>query len=393
MSSKRYLLILLLFACLDLLSAQPGFMLDSGFYLDDDLDLKVSNRIGVYGQFGSGFDWELESDLRRAVGQSGPRLHEYIHTAQAEVGHKSALGNFRVAYANTIYGEPELMGLYPAWMPVAVYKRLMAQQGYLSASSSHEAWSLDAGALYRYLRVEPWQLDFSDFQFYPQPRTGFADLYGDARLSWQAGQDLSFYAAVHLKAGFYDENDPYDYNAVKLGSDLHIKPWARGRLDAGFAVSHREGDAIDAPRANLVQTRLRYQHSLMPSLNGFITWENNTCFDDSLSALYLISNYLRPQLVYSLDYDGTGMSFLRLGAKYSPENDANAIFGDAEARIWKGLYAGLGYGNIPDRMEQYSSALLYRFWGSEAGLRYQHREFKIYPGKTDYWGVETRLYW
>ena len=393
MSSKRYLLILLLLGSMVGLLAQPRLSMDAGLYLDDELELKARNRISATGSFGQGWNWELQSDLHRSRGQSAAQLEELTHAGKAELGYQSGLGTYRLGYTHSVFGESSLLGLYPAWMPALNYKRLMAHQASFSSHNAYDDWSLDAYGIYRHLRVEPYSFDFGDFQFHPQDPEGYSDAFGGAKLSWDASNAVKIYTAMEIKAGFHAEEDPYDYSTVTLGCEGLYKPLPQGRLEGSVQISHRDGDAIDAPKANLVRARLRYQHTFMPGLSGFITWENNTCFADSLSALYLISNYLRPQLVYTLDYDPSGMSYLRLGGKYSPENEASAVFGDGEARLWKGLYASLGAGLIPERLEQYSSALLYRFSSSELGIRYLHREFIIYPGKTDYWGVETRLYW
>lgn len=393
MSSKRYLLILPLLGLLMGLAAQPRFALNTGLFTDEDWEPRIHNRLSVNGSLGRQLDWELESDLYRSQGLSGPQQQVLSHDARASLAYRMSSLRLKAQYANTLYDDSVLMGLYPVWMPFNTYERRMAHQGSMTAGWELGAISIDASGIYRYLRAKPWMLDMSDFQLYPQDPEGFSDLYASGEVGYRIGSDIRVLVAYDHKQGFYSEDATYDMNSVKLGCEASVKPLENGRLEGSVAVSHRSAEAIDDPRANLVKARLRYQHRLLPNLSGFLSWENNSCFDDDLGAIYLISNYLRGQCVYTLDYDASASSYLRLGGKYSPENDASAVFADAEAKLVKGLYAGVGTMLIPERLEQYHGSLGYRLGSAELGLRYQHREFKIYPGKTDLWGLETRVWW
>lgn len=376
------------------LCAQPILILKSSVYSDVDWALRAENRFDVSNSPSADFHWTISNDAIHAKGfteNNKQTLH--INTnLRALYSHTDA---FRLAasYRNISYGSAEILPLYPSWSSLQ-YKRRMQHWGGIEGTGSIGALNINASGSIKALYLTPYMIDPADFELKPQSNDTYQDVYANLLLGINVLGSVDVYAGIDYKDALYTDNNEFGISNVMLGSKVRIQASDIGQLLLTAHLTHREGEPVSAEKANLLHSKARYQHRFNPDLSGFITLENNMCVDNEASALYLVSNYARVQLRYNMPWDAESTSYLTGGFKYSPENDANALFADSELRVMGNVYARLGCNVTLDRYQHYTGAMCYRFSSiNEIALAYHHREFSSRPGKTDYWGLETKLYW
>ncbi len=397
MSAKRCLLILPLLALACLLQAQSAFSLHSagGMATGGAAVAYFGNsRLAWQHRFSPSLDLRLSSDLHATDRPLAPTTQKLWHIAELEARYHSAPLQIRAGYRNLAFGSSQLLGLYPAWVPAQSQKRLLEHQAGLAANWDTEILQAAAYAQAKHLRYTPYELDLETFELLAGENTGVTDLYSGLNLQLSLPGGLSARVALDHKDGIFADAGIYRLTNIKAGLAATIDPLPASTLSASFDVTNRQGDAIPHGRRNLLETRLRYRHRFNDTLAGYLLWINNSCLNGDLNRVRLVSNYLRAQLKYSFVSDPSGGSYVIVGAKYSPENEADAWFASGDYRLWNRLYSGLEINCQPGRALGYGARLSYYYIPvNEIYLRYLRSENEILNTRADYWGLGTSLYW
>lgn len=394
MSSKRCLLIIFLLWVSTAIFCQTLASLKTEVYADADWNLRAENHLDISFPQGKHLQWDLSSDFIRAVGFTDNQIQDtHNHTTIGMTYIPYTRLTLGTEYRNIVFGDADILPLYPTWSNMQ-YKRHMQHWAHVNVSGSWSvlAWKLNGA--FKSLDLTPYLIDPVDFELKPQADDSYQDVYSSANIGWSVGPNVLLHAGLDIKESLFADSGAYDFNVFELGCNFQTDIGNAGMLSADISVTHRDGKDVNPQTQNLIHSQIRYKHNLVSGLSGFITFENNSCMDAELSEVYLISNYVRAQLRYTMPWDEQSLSYITSGYKYSPENNANAVFADAEAYLGLGVMTRLGFSHIPDRFNHLQASLAYRFSAvNDVGLVYHHREVIARPGKTDYWGLETKLYW
>jgi len=124
-----------------------------------------------------------------------------------------------------------------------------------------------------------------------------------------------------------------------------------------------------------------------------VSYINNGCSDSELGTFYFISHQLRSQVQYSFAFDESMASYILIGGKYSPENDANAAFMEVQSRLVSKVYALAALKNQIDNIKTYQARVSYFLNPvSDFQLHYIGSDFSPDRSTLHYLGVGSSVY-
>jgi len=397
MSQPRHLLILAFLLPVLALAAQDAFLLKTGFSSFQDRKkegVNAFNHLEWEHCFTPRLQLELSSDLSSSDRYLAPADQKFWHNGK--LGARYSVSNFDLAasYRNTIYGSSKLLGLYPVWNNLQSQRKEMQHESSLAVQYSLPALSLQAQGRHKHLRFTPYELDLNTFELVEQDPAGVDDIYYGVGGRFDFLDYFSASMAANHKDGLFAKEGQYRLTDISASLAAQYPVSGQSHLEASLQITNRDGAAISDEKRNLLQTRIRLQQQFSNDLRGWLLYVNNSCLAADARNIYLVSNYLRAQLQYTSPYDASAGSFACLGAKYSPENKANAWFGEVEHKLVRGLYAGAGFNLQPERLNQYSGKLSYHFPGvNEVYLQYGFRDYQTGNRQTRYLSLGSNLYW
>lgn len=397
MSKQRYLLIILLVSYLGMLNAILQFQ--NGFYTvlsDDkpvflyqsrmDLDLNIEPELS--------FSYRCKMDL--ADHQLGEFPQNKYRNSLLALNYHRRNWNLEAGYRNTLYGTSSTLPLYPDWNPSLDMERKVQHQSQLEFNGHLNPVSFSAYGIQKHLRAIPIEYAFdNDFNLISirGAERGFDDLYYGLGLEAAVLPFLSVRAGSDLRQANFDSSDLYSLNSLYLGSSLELKPSQSCRISGDFVWNNRNGESLPVQSRNMFQSSLRIQQRFGLQLNGFLSITNNSCADEELSELFLISNSLRSHLQYSFSYDPSQASYLMIGGKYSPENETSAVFAEAQCRLLNHLYSLVAVNHLPETHSIYQSKLSYYFSPvSECYLHYTANDYELTQSISHYLGIGTSIH-
>jgi len=381
-----------------LLLALPALCVD-GFHiktsvlgvLSDPSGWMLQNRMGWERAISADLSLALDSDLRWTDHYLENDPQKAWHSGNAALKWHNGPFTVKAAYRNTFYGSSAQAQLFPQWNPLTEYKKSLQHQSAVAADWDE---TIDVYAMHKHLRATPYTFDFGTWQFVEGQEDGLDDVYAGIGAAWKPSQHLKLLLGTEYKDGNFATDGQYQITTLTAGAETNYSLSYGSRVDGSLRVEHREGDFADTQRANVLRTRIRVQKRIINDLAAMLVWENNACFDNGFSALRLISNYLRAQAVFNLGYDAEAASFLSGGFKYSPENEATAVFGETDCLIGFHTYAGAGAQWIPERQSTLRASLTHRFMkNQDVRLSYTRVNNLETPSHTDYLGISTGFWW
>lgn len=302
------------------------------------------------------------------------------------------------SYRSTLWGSSKALNLYPVDSPGLDFRRNAEHQSSLSLSSEFQKLRGSAFAIHRQLRARPvsyvydWQTDTTISEVHAEK--GLDNVYAGADAAYQIRPYLRAGAFVRHSEAHFDRADSYRMDAAGLNAELEHKLDSNTRILGHFVWTNRFNENLSPESRNLLQSGVRIQRTLLPGLNSFVSYQNNSCTDAGLDTLYLISNQIRAQIQYHFSYDPDKDSYLLAGAKFSKSNEASAFYSEAQSRIMNRLYARVGWKWLPELYVQYTGRLGYFFYGlGEMYLLYQkHEPFPLQTADFHYLGFGSSIY-
>jgi hypothetical protein len=393
MSKQRCVLIFLI-----LLASVTAYGMD-GFNIKTSVSgissgpkgILLQNRMGWQGSIAPGTTLLMDSDLRWSDVLLQDDLQKAWHSGSIRLDWKTAPFNISAAYRNLLFGSPARAQLFPTWDPLTEFDRNLQHQTTLKADWNN---TVSLYGMHKHLRVIPYTFDFDIGQIVMGDEQGLDDLYAGIGTTWRPSRNWTLGLGADYKDGTFATGEQYEVASYR-GSVQCEYPFSQNSgVSGSIVVEHRDGDFADAQRSNVLRSRVRVQHRIINDLSAVLVWENNSCFDDQFSALRLMSNYFRVQSVFNLGYDVSAGSYLLGGIKVSPENDASAMFAEAECLIGYNVYAGTGLQVIPDRQNTYTASLSRKFLKNhELSLEYNRAEDLKTDIQKDYFGLSTGFWW
>lgn len=401
MSQQCCLLIALCLLLSCVLAAQSEFTLHSEIgLLQDSVDTGSAayNKLDWNLLLAPYLELEASADLNAKSLTIAPNIQKLWHNASFGASFQTAGFRAHAAYHNLAFGNSQLLSLYPDWDPLLSQERLTQHQGTFVAGYSAPFLQTEAYAQTKHLRYTPYlaELNMETFEMdlVQQPNTGVSDQYYGLRLAAPIIKGLSANLAADYKDGSFASAGEYRLTGLTAGLTADYKLLAQSTLSAAFNWTNRTGLAVPKEKRNLLECSLRYQQRISPDLAGYLLYINNSCLDSGLDTLSVVSNYLRAQLQYSFPSDPSGGSYLLFGAKYSPENKADAYFASTDYRVIGNLYTGVAVNFQPERQTTWSGKIGYYYTPvNELHLQYSHRENSFLDFETDYIGFGSSLYW
>gem|GEM_PF-2810138 len=191
------------------------------------------------------------------------------------------------------------------------------------------------------------------------------DLYAGAEVVMKLPQDISCKIGVDLKqhvGGSY-----FDRTTTHVGIGIEKDILSVFNLFAATTIYNSNQPDYRDILTNQVVSELRLGHRIVPELAGFVSYINRSCFADPGEDIYLLANYLRAHLQYSMPYDLSACSYILAGVKSRPENlDAfhpsnTAYFLETDFKLGCGLYLGGNMNLMKEYRDEYSGKLTYHF--------------------------------
>ncbi len=395
MSKQRHLLIAAFWLLALALPAQSSLTLENALGLEFSSDASSHtemNRLAWEQRLSPHWDLRLASNLRSTGLYVSGDPQKLWHHGELAVTGGNGVWELEAGYRNLFFGSPDTLGLYPDWKPFVAQERTLQHQATLIAGYKTPFLTASSHAQFKYLRYRPWELDLNTFELVPGPREGVGDVYYGLGLQTPPVGGISAHLALDRHQALSTEI--YGLDQFNGGLDAEYRLGTYGWFSGSVNWTWRQGEGVPDQKRHLLQSTLRYQQRFTPDLAGFVYLVNNSCLDAGFNGLYLVSNYLRAQLKYSLPTDPSTSSYLLAGGKFSPENSASALFAETELRVWKSVYAGGGVNFQPGRQFTLSGKLGYFFNPtSELRLLYSHRANTLLNYSSDFIGLGSSLHW
>lgn len=369
MSSKRYLLSILFLLSVLGLTAQFSFqsstdlrlrtgdpnawglVMDTGIYapIDQYSYIEVTNLLDW---------WDRATENRNAKTRDHFTLGYVYNEDSLEYG---------LSYYGTFFKDatPIFIEFDPTAPQWAQYSRKAIHQANLDLNYRLGQLNASADANLRLVKTEP-QLLFGSPD--PEPESSIFDNYLSAGADYQIIPELAVTAELNYRtqAPYYqlaDSSRDLQSYAVRTGLAF-TKDFGTNILSIASRYQLQDWDTMADALGNQFISELHYNHSFTPYLNGFVSLINrSSLYEDEL---YLLANYARAQIKYSLPSDDLAASYVLLGAKVRPANDeafhpdCSAYFGECNFRLVPNLYLGAGLNIAPEIQNQYSARLSYR---------------------------------
>ena len=393
MPKQRHLLILALLACVIPAFAESSFFVKTSVQniSAEQSGWLLQNRFGWQQELAPRLNFSLDAEQRWSDIYLRDNPQKAWYGSLAALDWQKGTLALKAAYRNISFGDAAPLQLYPNWAPTTEYRRKTQHQAALAADwrDNVRGW-----VMYKRLNALPYTLDFNTFELVQGEETGLEDLYGGLGLAWKPSENWKLAVGADHKDGTFVRDDLFRVTKLTASAEAQYSLDYGSRLEGSLAVEHREAGFADSQRENVLRTRLRLQKRVTSELSSLLVWENNSCFDNKFHALRLISNYLRLQAVLNLPYDPAAASYILGGVKYSPENDASALFAETDCLIGWHSYAGCGAQIIPERQSILKGWLSHRFWkNQEVRLGYSRVENLANSAHTDQVGVSAAFWW
>lgn len=369
MSSKRYLLSILFLLIVLGLTAQFSFqsstdlrlrtgdpnawglVMDTGIYapIDQYSYIEVTNLLDW---------WDRATENRNAKTRDHFTLGYVYNEDSLEYG---------LSYYGTFFKDatPIFIEFDPTAPQWAQYSRKAIHQANLDLNYRLGQLNASADANLRLVKTEPHLLFGSPD---PQPESSLFDNYITAAAGYQLIPELAVNAELNYKtqtpyAELIDSSRDSESYALRTGLAFN-KDFGTNILSLDIRYQKQDWDNMPEALGNQFISELHYNHSFGPYLNGFLSFINrSSLYEDELC---LLANYARAQIKYSLPSDELAGSYVLLGAKLRPANDAafhpdcSAYFGECNFLLVPNLYLGAALNLAPEIQNQYSARLSYR---------------------------------
>ncbi|GAB1467749.1 hypothetical protein MASR2M64_04320 [Candidatus Cloacimonadota bacterium] len=397
MSKQCYLLVILL---LGVWGLKAEVQLQSGFYsvsgnekqtylnqslLDADFSLIPNLTLSVISKLDAADRKVQEFPQKKWMNNSIGLQYRKEHW-DAEVG-----------YRNLLFGSPDRLQLYPEWRPGTDFDRQTQHQAQLGIKGNFAGLSVSAYGINKQLRCNPveYVYDFGADTMIPtvMPEQSFGDVYYGVELSYAVKPFLSINASTDMKqANFTGAPDIYKLNTFTLGTQMELQPISSSRFSGTFNWRNCDGRGIPDITRNIFETTLRYQQSLGLQFSGFISLINDSCSDDKLNEVYLLSNQVRCHLLYHFEYDPAQASYISAGVKHSLKEEAIAIFGEGQWKLVDHVYGTLGYRRIGTTINNYQVKVSYNFRSfTECYLQCNINDSTLSTKPLNYLGIGTSI--
>ena len=394
MSKQRYLLVLLI-AVGSILSGQVHLQNSSILWLGDhgnDMDILFSDQFSMLYDLSSNLRWSLDNDLLRRDFPAEDQNQRFFNSMNTFALYRHGNSRAKLGYRNTLYGGADQLALYPLTQPLRVYDREMQNSAYLGWEQIVGQFNLSGGAMISSLHLTPWnyELDLDSFELIAsrQKDAVLWDYRSGLKLAYSPGDGVTFHSGYQYSIVDMDASKANHQGLSELGMTSKTRLSYNTDVEVSFTWQNRQNDAIIAERTNLYNSSFYLRSTLLPQVNLSLGYSNHLCSDAKISEILLISNYLRGSLKYSFLFDETGASYLLAGGKYSPENKADAIFGQFDVKTVQSFSIGGGLLLSPDSHTEYNARVAYRLGvHNSLSLLYRYREHEADSALWRYLGI------
>lgn len=386
---------------LSLLGAQIRFQNHAEMWFgdgNDNPDVLIKDHVSVSYPISAKLLWEADNDLVRRDYKSENQNQRLYNSLQSSLTYTSNSRFAKASLRNTLFGDATALSFYPTTQALRDYEREMQNNAYLVLGNKIGKVKLRADGMLKALQTKRWEYEL-DLETFELERNRIADA---TIMDWNAGitavfqseSGMEVFASYRKSEHDRDEQNAKQMQSSELGLAYSKKLFYLADIDAAFAWQNRQSDIIARERSNLYNSNFRIRSNISEQLGFSISYANHLCSDSQLNEILLISNYLRTHLKYSLDYDDSGASYLLAGAKYSPENDADAVFTDMELKLFQPFWLGAGFTINQDIFVEYNARSMYRLGVYNAiSLNYRYRENIADPGLWRYIGIGVDYYY
>lgn len=397
MPKQRYLLILIGVWLIGGLSAQTGFSLQNELFYST-----YGERDGIWQQQVLSMDAvtagntriSMRNDLLINGKNRGSHNQGFYDRFRLTGLHMQDNWRLGAGAAATIFGDPDQLSMYPEWQPLALQEKRNHVSAYTSFGKDISRFEIGGHLMLNTLSMDTSEFSFEDFSFQSTGRKSLTDYHGGAVLKAKLGKGLSLLAGLDHQDGDLDAPRLFRMTGTKLGMAHQTRINRQFAIESQLLWQHRESTALPSFKSNVYVSDLRLRMNLCPELIGFVQYTNRSCSDNRLSQLWMISNYLRGQLKYSFYYDESAASYLSLGALYSPENEADAIFADTDIKVYGPWYAGAGINLRTERQRDIHGKLSYHIGSTtELNLQYRYRKNEVDNWRMNYAGLGLSMYY
>lgn len=396
MSKQRYLLVLLGVLLSAALYAQTGFTLHNELLYSTDGNTNgifEAQVLSMEALAAPNTRISVRNDLYALGKNRGNHAQGFYDRLRVSGLHRQAGWKLGAGAAATLYGDPDQLAMYPEWQPLAVQEKSNGISTYLSFGKELSRFELSGHAQLNSLSMDTAEFSFDDFGFHDTGRISRSDYHGGALLQADFGKGFGAFAGLDHQDSDA-ESKRFRLSGTKLGMQHYARINRQFALESLLMWQHREAEALPGYKRNIYVSDLRLRMNLSPDLKGYVQFINRSCSDAQLSQLWLISNYLRGQLKYSFYYDESAASYLSLGALYSPQNEADAVFAESDLRLHGPFYAGAGINLRPNRQTELCGKLSYHLSPSgELNLQHRYRKNEVDSWKLSYTGLGLSLYY
>lgn len=380
MPKQCYSLIALVL-CISSLCSQVSFWTHSEgaavFAEKEQTGFSVSNKMGLEYRPADLLKLSLENDLFGSDQRRGNQAQELIDSGKAKLLLTHRNSSLELGYRYNAYQDSQSFAMFPLWQGLYEFDRQDQHWGSIGLQQKVGFASLSANAMVKSLTMDTMGSEFDwesgEFVQIALPQTMMRDNYAQAAILLSPIYKFAIQASCMIKENDLPGAKLYDYTHTDLEMS-YADSYENGlHIQSGIAWQYRDASWVQSEAVNRYRLQMRIHKQLVYNLHGYLSYSNQTCSDTQLSELLLISNNLRGQLKYNLQYDPSSGSFVSIGAKYSPENEESAVFSETDLKLYNKIYFGTEVNWHPDRQIVYTGKLSYYFGGYDSLYLYSRQ--------------------
>lgn len=334
MSSKSHLLIILFLGLAISLSAQSLVYSDTSIEIKDS-DQNPEKNVFYRNHFLSEYD--LSDQINLSSDNEFFSADRFVFNSMNErVFNRSALNlNYKnknletnLAYRFNYYDKQTEM--YPYINLPYGFKRKIRNDYLFNGLYQNEKLYFSGSLMYRNL-----QYTATTYPAYKDQNDD--ELFYGGMVQYEVLKSFRVFVHTDIKDNLGYEM--YDNNTLAAGI-MYNKVFDYFKwLDLSQSIQWSTNNEIKQKRQLI--TEARYKQRIGTNLNGYVTYIHRMVPEDG--EMLLLSNYFRIAAKYSLNYDLHGESYIQVGAKASPVNNAGAVFVNSDFYVINNLYLGYDY--------------------------------------------------
>ena len=339
-----------------------------------DMDIITSatpdadNSVGT--SLKSGLRWQHEFSMNLSENFSVTIENDLYYSEKSQELRNSYFNNFakfkllfftdsrylKLQYSNRFYDEENTRILNVPGIDYSTKQRMVHNTGL----EYKERWGKIKISFYGELRnldyeYYPYENNMEDIKSHQAWEN---DFYSSAELSYDISNSINLFLNGYYKNDLNNETW-FDQKKIGFGFQFHKRFDFFNILKVRFTYFHDNADRLEEYLQNSFLTQIRYTKRIGTSLSGFVSYTNNSCYDNEANKLLRISNMLRIHAKYSYLTENLKDSYFLTGIKINPENDGTLFFSELNQYIFKSFYISVGMKCAPEMYKLYAGKFEY----------------------------------